>query len=121
MLPKKIFKQKIDEIKERDKLANKYDDFFEREYSQLLDYYCIDKHNEIKNREWVLDLACGTGRTSIKLASISNQDISIDFSYNSLFLLNDKINKNKINNIYLIQADANSLPFNCSNFFDFIN
>lgn len=67
----------------------------------------------IKNiSEICLDVGCGTGRYSIKIAKKECEILALDISLEMLKKLKEKINGSKLeNNINLILADAENLPF----------
>lgn len=119
MLPNKTIKIKENEIIARDKSASKYDSKIHKDYTSLLDTHCL--HNKINVKDIVLDLGCGTGRTTIKIAYISKYVFAIDYSIKSLEVLRKKAINTKINNIFYFQADINHLPFNSQASFNFIN
>lgn len=68
-----------------------------------------------------MDLGCGTGRTTIKIANVSKCIFAVDYSIESLKVLIKKAINRKINNIFYFQADINHLPFNSQASFNFIN
>lgn len=81
MMPSHILDLKRDEITKRDADEQTYDSKRPQDYIFLIDQYSIEKNRDkLKSNSIVLDLACGTGRTSILLAKYVNTVVSIDFS-----------------------------------------
>lgn len=119
MLPNEINKIKKNEIIARDKSSSKYDSKISKDYTSLLDTHCL--YNKIDVKDIALDLGCGTGRTTIKIANISKYVFAVDYSIESLEMLRKKSINTKINNIFYFQADINRLPFNSQASFNFIN
>ena len=71
----------------------------------------VKKYDTIVNRipssdeDLVLDIGCGTGLLLEKIAATS---VGVDLSIN---LLEKALERNKYGRVYLVQADAESLPF----------
>lgn len=59
----------------------------------------------------ILDLGCGYGKHSIYLAENNFEVVSMDINKQALEWLKRYIKRKSINNITLIQADVNSIPF----------
>ncbi|MBT7902890.1 class I SAM-dependent methyltransferase [Candidatus Woesearchaeota archaeon] len=67
----------------------------------------------------VLDLGCGTGKFMIDLAHVSKEYVGLDISKDQLNIAKNKLIKNNINNVKLIQSSAENIPLE-SNQFDVI-
>jgi len=117
MLPTRLLlnkdKESIDkfsEIKTRDSQAGNYDKKRPYFYTNLLEkltlkYLGVDIEN--KSKKLLLDLGCGTGRFECLLHNKYKMIFAVDFSIESLKM----IAKRNYDNVLLIQADANQLPF----------
>lgn len=71
---------------------------------------CIDFTNELPKVHTVADIGCGNGRHLIPWSTHCNRAIGIDISSNLLRIIQNKIKKELINNVTLIQADMVNLP-----------
>lgn len=58
----------------------------------------------------LLEAGCGTGRMTQIFAKLCQQQIGVDFSLESLLLCRDKLDRQGIHNVDLIQADICALP-----------
>lgn len=126
MLPVALEDLRLKEIAARNKNASLYDEQRPSEYTALLDYHSIDSQR-FSPTDIVLDIGCGTGRSTIKLGFLVNEIFALDFSLESLKLAKAKyIESGAKAAVIFIQADANALPivqlprFNFINALDFI-
>ncbi|MBW8886645.1 MAG: class I SAM-dependent methyltransferase [Fibrobacteres bacterium] len=121
MLPKRMEELRLKEISARDGNAANYDNERQSDYTLLLDHHSIGAWR-LTGSERVLDLACGTGRTTVKLASLARELVAVDFSLASLKVAKAKYQRSgSPARVWFIQADANALPFGPTGLFDFIN
>ena len=96
-----------------DRIAKFYD------YSKYLKFTRIFEECEYRVfRSWIdsfkspiLDVGCGSGRISIPLAMMGFEVISLDFSFNMLRQVRNRIRRLGLFNIYIVRADAEYLPF----------
>lgn len=95
-----------------DATAGEYDSFLQEKMSQEETTSFLSL---IPTRHFhsVLDVACGTGRLSDRLARQSNYYIGIDVSRSMLKMLRGKTSASQID---LIESSATHLPFRCSCF-----
>ena len=83
--------------------------------------FFIEATQLFKNKGYknILDIGCGYGKNSIYLAHDGFNVTSIDTSLQALKWLKDYRNDKSIDNINIIEADMNSLPFK-ENTFDIV-
>lgn len=121
MLPKRMEDLRLKEMSARDGNAADYDEQRRSDYTLLLDHHSIGGRT-FTHAERVLDLACGTGRTTVKLGALARELVAVDFSLASLKVARAKyLRSGSPASAWFIQADANALPFGSSGLFDFIN
>ena len=102
-----------------DLLANAYDFFFQtgtllhgnKAKMRLLDFF---QGNEI-----ALDVGCGTGSASVRVAGRAKKVIGLDYSRGMLNIAKRRARQLKLSNVEFIQGDAFKLPFESSSF-DFV-
>jgi len=70
--------------------------------------------------KWCLDIGCGTGNVTLKETNYLKYIIGIDISQKMLLKLKEKSLRLRINNVYLIRADVDYLPFK-HKLFDFVS
>lgn len=112
----KVTKDKKIELKLRDQQVSNYLNWFS-EYNNFLELNNNLKLLSLKSENILLDVGCGIGRITTQINSLCKEVVAVDYSLGSLRYLYKKIKNDKINNIYLIQADACLLPFR-KNYFD---
>ncbi len=66
---------------------------------------------ELRARESVLDVACGTGVTSLAAARRKADVVGVDFSANSLKRARERAGFDGLSNVEFQQANAEALPF----------
>ncbi len=102
-----------------DFLADLYDVFFQagtllhgnKAKMRLLDFF--------GGREIALDVGCGTGSVSVRVAGRARKVIGLDYSRGMLNIARRRARKMRLSNVEFIQGDAFKLPFeSCS--FDFV-
>ena len=91
-------------------------------YSELYDRWCecydvnqneitiINSHVSL-NDKVVLDIGCGTGRLSFKLANVAKHVYGIDIDTESKRIFERKMKENVISNMEVIAADVTSVDF----------
>jgi SAM-dependent methyltransferase len=86
--------------------------FLDEELSRSLSYY-ETRVSAIgfKEKNVVLDVACGIGQWTIALAKGNKQVVGIDISSTRLMVANHLVKNMGVNNITLRWADMNALPF----------
>jgi ubiquinone/menaquinone biosynthesis C-methylase UbiE len=115
-------KVKNQEISARNHEAKEYDDRRSQNYTTLLDHHTLsDILPKLDSSSRVLDVACGTGRSTMQLAKSSAQITAMDFSFDELQVLQEKLQKEKITTVRLFESDVCNMPFSVENYFDFIN
>ena len=75
--------------------------------------------DEISQRgKCILDVCCGTGDLTVMLSKkdSSNEVIGLDFSQNMLSVAKERMSKNEIKDVELIQGNAMDLPFEDNRF-----
>ncbi|WP_400256382.1 demethylmenaquinone methyltransferase [Candidatus Methanomassiliicoccus intestinalis] len=75
--------------------------------------------DEISQRgKCILDVCCGTGDLTVMLSKkdSSNEVTGLDFSQNMLSVAKERVSKNEIKNVELIQGNAMDLPFEDNRF-----
>ncbi len=72
---------------------------------------CIEFIDSMEKKGLFLDIGCGNGRHLIPAAKRSKLVIGIDFSINMLRVCHNNLEKAKVRNYALLQADARYLPF----------
>jgi SAM-dependent methyltransferase len=96
-----------------DRLSTIYDDIFvehARHADNMIDV--LAAHDAIlANRHWVLDIGCGTGMLSGKLADRGFRALGVDPSLASLH-----VHRNNFPNIPVVAADAEHLPLATATF-----
>lgn len=72
----------------------------------------------VKQEDFILDIACGTGLLAIPAAQIATAGsvIGVDFSAGMLAQAREKISAAKINNLELIEADIDLVEFTAEQF-----
>ena len=99
--------KKTDRKKDWDKAAPKFHKSAKRDdYHKLL-----LKQLNIKPTDTILDLGCGEGTITIPLSKISKHITGLDSSKKMLELLNEKCEKQDINNINTIEMDIEEIKY----------
>jgi tRNA (uracil-5-)-methyltransferase TRM9 len=95
----------VDNQKTWDTIAKSFDKTRQKTWKE-----CINYIDQLMPEGLNVDLACGNGRHLLPLANKSKKTIGIDISKKMLKIIQKKIIKQKINNISLIQANAEKIP-----------
>ncbi len=85
-----------------DKLSKKFDETYSRTIQKSLPY--------LNAADSVLDIACGTGIITIRLASHVSSITAIDTSPNMISILKTKASERSLYNVTCINTDIFSLP-----------
>ncbi len=89
-------------------LVNWYVDFVQKT--------ALEQFIQKLSKKTVLDLGCGVGRWSVRLATRNTYVIGIDLSREMIKLAKKQVTKKKIQNIDFIVASAQNLPFALESF-----
>lgn len=74
----------------------------------------------LKKDDWILDVGCGNGEHSLKMARACKEVVAFDVNEEGLRQAREKQKREKIKNIKFLKADANKkFPFK-DNFFDVV-
>ena len=92
------------------KYSNEYDKWCECYDINNEELIIIEKHIQIMDMV-ILDIGCGTGRLSIKLASEAKHVFAVDIDEDSTYVLKRKLNKLKMKNIEVITNDITCVEF----------
>lgn len=71
---------------------------------------CIDFINTLPKTNIVVDIGCGNGRHLIPCAKHCKKVIGIDISRELLAIIQKKINKEKLENTFLLHSDVLNIP-----------
>jgi len=88
-----------------DKIARSFDITRRKPWDE-----CIDFINKIKKDSIILDIGCGNGRHLIPCSKKIKKVIGLDISSELLKIVKEKIEKDKIYNVDLINSDAVNIP-----------
>lgn len=101
--------------RKKKKLKNRYNStagFYNQRYEDIQKRKIREIRKEFKNPEKILDVGCGTGILLEELVKFGDLIVGIDFSNRML----EKA-KERVEDVFLVAADADSLPF-ADNTFD---
>lgn len=105
--PEAAIKQQ--EVAIRDSEANVYEQRFKLLRSQMEIPACL-KSLELSRRDVVAELGCGTGRFTLRMASQVKRLVAVDFSVESLKLVQQRLSPEESKRVLLVQADITALP-----------
>lgn len=100
------------DIKFWDNISKGYDKQVEKIFSEAYRKMISYTQNYLNTNQTVLDIGCGTGITTVKLAKYVKEIHALDLSNKMLEITNQKILENKIDNITLCNTDIFSSKFN---------
>ncbi len=103
------WKIKRDVIQHYDNLAKIYDTLYGHE--QELKIKEILRTLNVRKHDIILDAGCGTGLLFNHIGDLARSIMGIDLSLMTLKIASDRIKERRLNNISLIRADADFLPF----------
>ena len=95
-----------------DLTARMYDERYAEE--QAAKYQAALEHLNITSHSIILDVGCGTGLFFSRIAAEAQTVVGVDIS--RLLLLQAKKRSRRFRNVYLVQADADHLPFSDNRF-----
>ena len=100
------------EIEARDSEAKQYEQRYLLSKGYLFDW--VEKMTvlnalNLQEEDVVLDIGCGTGRLSLEIAQRCRKVYGLDFSTESIAVLNKKINEKGITNIKTFVGDVSEL------------
>ena len=87
------------------KISNKYDNQVNGKYSQAYNLTIEKTKKYLKDTDLVLDFACGTGITTVKLANNVKEIYAIDISNNMINIAKEKMESHNINNVLFATCD----------------
>lgn len=102
------------EAQSRDQEALIYDDEFYMSARDKLECDAIDRHLGDYSKKTIVDLGCGTGRLTERLAGPANRVLAIDFSRASLKVLAGKIQAGQT--VGMVLADATQVTLSPDSF-----
>ncbi|MDR2835506.1 MAG: class I SAM-dependent methyltransferase [Bacteroidales bacterium] len=113
---KQIFNEMSDEYDNLNDLYYSYT--FSQIDKTLINYFQIDDTQS--NKPLALDVGCGTGIQSLRLAKLGYKVIGIDISENLVNIAKQKLKNSGIDDAEFYLINAESIPFE-DNFFDVVN
>ena len=73
--------------------------------------YAQSKNKPIEDLE-ILELGCGTGGITFPLASLGSNITALDIDPSAVFIISERIRKENLNNVIVMQADGHSFDDN---------
>ena len=92
-----------------DATASIYDERYAEEQAAKVE--AVLKNMKIEKQWLILDVGCGTGILFDHIADTVGEIIGLDFSKKTLLQAKERIRKEMVRNVQLIQADADNMPF----------
>jgi uncharacterized protein len=110
-------RRKRSEMEARDAQVEEYDQMWHLNLFGLLEVPATLLNLGLGSDHLLLEGGCGTGRMTREFASRCREQVSIDFSWESLRVCAAKLRRSGTQNVHLAQADLCALPFR-SDLFD---
>jgi ubiquinone/menaquinone biosynthesis C-methylase UbiE/uncharacterized protein YbaR (Trm112 family) len=99
------------EMQARDEQAEEYDQMWHLNLFGAVEIPLTLRNMDLARNHLLLEAGCGTGRMTSRFATKCREQVSVDFSWESLRACSRKLNAGGIKNVHLAQADLCHLPF----------
>ncbi len=87
-----------------------YDDLLDSDYIRKIELEYYKNKIECNSPINILELGCGSGRMTLEIAKTNKNIIAVDYSFQMLLKMKNKIDSASLNNIKLICCDISFLP-----------
>ena len=87
------------------KLSSRYDEQVKNKYAETYELTIAKTKKYLKSSDRVLDFACGTGITTVKLAKDVKEILAIDISKEMIGIAKNKIDNENLNNVHFNVCD----------------
>jgi ubiquinone/menaquinone biosynthesis C-methylase UbiE/uncharacterized protein YbaR (Trm112 family) len=101
---------KRSEMSARDSQVDEYDKMKNLALFGKVEIPYILRQMNLRPSDVLLEAGCGTGRMTQIFAKLCQQQIGVDFSFESLLVCREKLDRQGLHNVDLIQADICALP-----------